>query len=442
MVAVFRCRPLVAFLAAALATTLSATRPASAEHRPDLEIQLGGEFVNHLLNGGPDAVTTLGWMANYFAAPPQPKAGSHDSTGMQVIVFGPPWGGEDSAEAFHRRFLAHDRETSHLAPATIAGVPCQRGPVKVNKEYTHTLCLHDAYIVAVAKYDPNKRIDDIAAIATILQRLGAIAEEDTVAARCPPPGSDTLSKRAAVEMETVLDFLRTRLAIRSDVERLCFNSTIRLNPDASNSVTPALYDALVARQEYDAALRARQRWFARQRGGEAEAARQAEADIGLATWPYMLLGEAAARTSLLPLGIVGGAAVLFEAQMQHVRDTLVVPTFNEDLYVSYRRLRLQHDPVEAFDIATNRGDSAYHLIVQQMVPRAGAQNLSGEERSRQVAAFWRAWLELRFQSDEILSRGPPNQQVTDALAPAQRCIGGLRQAVARCVADATKAVGR
>jgi hypothetical protein len=73
MVAVFRCRPLVAFLAAALATTLSATGPAAAEHRPDLEIQLGGEFVNHLLNGGPDAVTTLGWMVNYFAAPPQPK---------------------------------------------------------------------------------------------------------------------------------------------------------------------------------------------------------------------------------------------------------------------------------------------------------------------------------------------------------------------------------
>ena len=319
-------------------------------------------------------------------------------------------------------------------------MPCQRGPSKVNKEYVWTLCLYDAYVVTVGKYDPDKRIDDVAAIATILRRLGA--GEDTLAARCPPPGSDTLAKRTAVDTATALDFLRTRLAIASDVERQCFNSTIRLDPGVADSITPALYDALVVRQDYDAALRARQRWFARQGGGESEAARQGAADVGSETWPYMLLGEAAARASLLPPGIVAGAVLLFEAQMQHVRDTLVVPAFNEDLYASYRRLRLQHDPVEAFDIATSRSGSAYHLIVQQMVPRAGARNLSGEERSRQVAAFWRAWLEVRFQADETLSRGPPIQQVNDALAPAQRCIGGLRQAVARCVADAGRGVGR
>ena len=87
-------------LAATLAALLSVAAPASAEHRPDLEIRLGGEFVNHLLNAGPDAAA-VGWMVNYYAAPPQPRAGSHDSTGMQVIVFGPPWGGEASAEALH-----------------------------------------------------------------------------------------------------------------------------------------------------------------------------------------------------------------------------------------------------------------------------------------------------------------------------------------------------
>lgn len=437
MVDVFRCRPLAVLFAAVLAITLATATPAPAEHRPDLEIRLGGEFVNHLVNAGPDAAS-IGWMANYYTAPPQPRAGSHDSTGMQVIVFGSPWGGEASAEAFHQRLLAHEREFAHLGPVAIAGVPCQRGLSKVNKEYVRTLCLYDAYVVSVGKYDPNKRIDDVAAIATILQRLGAVAGEDTLAARCPRPGSDTLAKRAAVDTATVLDFLRARLAIGNDVERQCFNATIRLNPDIADSVAPALYDALAVRQEYDAALRARRRWFARQRGEEVEAGRQGEADVGTATWPYMLLGEAAARASLLPPGIVAGAALLFEAEMQHVRDRLVVPAFNEDLYNSYRRLRLQHDPVEAFDIATSRAGSAYHLIVQQMVPRAGARDLSGEERSRQVAAFWRAWLELRFQADETLSRGPPIQQVNDALVPAQRCIGGLRQAVARCVADATR----
>ncbi|MCA0305155.1 MAG: hypothetical protein LCH95_22340 [Proteobacteria bacterium] len=424
-----------------IAATIAAIPTASAERRPDLEVRLGGAFENYLLGAAAEPLVEAGWMADYDAAPPDPASGPRNAARIRVRAFGPPWDGYPSVDAFYATLLSQHRQKAHLASTRIAGVDCERGPQRGSASYIVTLCKHDGFVVLATTHDLDRQIDDIALVATLLGRLGATREDDA-AARCPPPGADTLAKRAAIDTEWVVDFLRTRLAIRSELERRCFNAALRLEPGAVESITPAFYDALAARQDYDAALAARRRWFSAQRGQETEAARRAEANAGTDSWPVMLLGEAAARTSALPPGIVATAVLLFEAEMQHLRDTVVIPAFNEDLYASYRRLRLQHDSVEAFDIASTRPGSAYHLLVQQMVPRAGAQALSGEARSQRVAAFWRAWLETRFQADETLSKGPPDQQVKDALAPAQRCIGRLRASFARCVTDVEKALGR
>ena len=123
--------------------------------------------------------------------------------------------------------------------------------------------------------------------------------------------------------------------------------------------------------------------------------------------------------------------------MVSIRDVTVTPPFHEGLYARYRSLRPQHDAVEAFDMATQSG-SAYHLLVQQMTPLAGAAKMAGEERSQAIARFWRTRLELRYQTDLVVEKGPPNDQIKAALAPARRCIGGLRQEVTKCLQEADK----
>ena len=80
-----------------------------------------------------------------------------------------------------------------------------------------------------------------------------------------PQTAETLRKRTAVDTQWVIDFLRSQLAIKSDFERVCFNSAI-VRFDAVESVSPAYYDAAQAYATYGAALKARARWFDEQRG--------------------------------------------------------------------------------------------------------------------------------------------------------------------------------
>ena len=165
----------LAVWAASLAVVILASLPglAVAEHRPDLEISLGGKFANHLLNAG-DTAVEFGFMANYFAEPPQPTAGGGDSTGIQVIVYGPPYAGSKTAEELYKDHLAEESENAQLAAFTIASTPCMRGPHNVNKYYTSTLCLSGKYFIRTSKYDYKNRINDTAMIATIIERLGGV----------------------------------------------------------------------------------------------------------------------------------------------------------------------------------------------------------------------------------------------------------------------------
>jgi hypothetical protein len=149
------------------------------------------------------------------------------------------------------------------------------------------------------------------------------------------------------------------------------------------------------------------------------------------------LGTAIVGTAIAPAALVATAISAYRIALANLRDLVVLPPFHEGLYQSYRTLRAQHDSVEAFDIASSAGGSAYHLLVQQMVPLVGAQKLSGEERSRVLAQFWRTRFEARYAVDQVIAKGPPTAQINAALAPARRCIGGFRQEVAKCVQEAT-----
>ena len=256
----------------------------------------------------------------------------------------------------------------------------------------------------------------------------------TMAERCPPPrSSEALAKVAALNTEWTLDFLRRQLAIKSDVERICFNAAIVRYADAVESLAPAYYDALEARATYNAAIQARKLWFAKQTDIEESNSRSAEYDNQV----MQTFGTAIVGTAIAPAALVATALSAYRIALANLRDLVVLPPFHEGLYQSYRTLRAQHDSVEAFDIASSAGGSAYHLLVQQMVPLVGAQKLSGEERSRVLAQFWRTRFEARYAVDQVIAKGPPTAQINAALAPARRCIGGFRQEVAKCVQEAT-----
>jgi hypothetical protein len=148
-------------------------------------------------------------------------------------------------------------------------------------------------------------------------------------------------------------------------------------------------------------------------------------------------GTFAVGVAAAPAALVAAAVGAYRLALINVREQMVIPAFHEGLYQRYRTLRAQHDAAEAFDMASQPG-SAYHLLVQEMAPVAGAAKMSGEERSQVIARFWRARLELRYQTDQVIAKGPPNDQINAALAPARRCIGGLRQEVTKCLQEAER----
>ena len=160
---------LLRFCAALVALSAFPILPALADYRPDLEIRLGGKFSNILATDNIEAMAKLGWMAHYFAEP----AGTNDSSGIQVIVFGPPYTGFKSAEELFNAHLGHEQANARLSETTIGGARCQRGPSAVNKFYISTLCLFDKYFVRATKYDPKNRINDTQILTTILARLGS-----------------------------------------------------------------------------------------------------------------------------------------------------------------------------------------------------------------------------------------------------------------------------
>lgn len=264
----------------------------------------------------------------------------------------------------------------------------------------------------------------------------AVAEAPDMSDRCPLPRSaEALGKVAALDFEHTLAFLRRQLSLKSDAERLCFNYAIRRYPDAVESVTPAYYDALQLRATYSAAVTARNNWFGQQTAIEERTNRSDEQ-----LWDQINISGTGVIAGVFPAAWLATALSAYRLALINTRDLIVLPPFHEGLYARYKGLRGQHDSIESFDLALQ--GSAYHLLVQQMTPVAGAQNLSGEERTSVIARFWRTRLEARYQIEQALSKGPPDAQVNAALAPARRCIGGLRQDVAQCVQEAERAVSR
>lgn len=253
--------------------------------------------------------------------------------------------------------------------------------------------------------------------------------------RCPPPRSaDALGKAIAIDLDDTLAFLKRQLAIKSDAERLCFGVALRHIPAAVDSVAPSYYDALTAQSNYWAALDARKKWFGEQTEIEERVSRSPQYDVD-----ELQMGSMIGIGAIVPAAFLATAVSGYRLALINLRDLVVLPPFHQGLYDRYRRLRAQHEQVEAFDLATQSG-SAYHVLVQQMTPLAGAQRLGGEERTALIARYWRTRLEARYQIDQVLAKGPPTEQVKAALAPARRCIGAMRQEVAKCVQDAERAV--
>jgi hypothetical protein len=316
---------------------------------------------------------------------------------------------------------------------------CTRGP-KIVTQLRSTGYVVGPYFgeLAEASTPPKDAPAPTGPLLAALKGGAAPPADETMAERCLPlKTSEALGKAAAIDTEDTLQFLRRQLAVKSDFERICFNSAIRRYPEAVESVMPAYYDALQARATYQAALDARKRWFGAQTAIEERQSRSSERDIDT----MQSLGTAVVGTSIAPAALVATAISGYRIALENLRDLVVLPPFHEGLYERYRGLRAQHDSVEAFDLATQSG-SAYHMLTQQMTPVAGAQKLSGEERSRVIARYWRTRLEARYQTDLVIAKGPPTEQVNAALAPARRCIGGLRQEVAQCVQEAERTVGR
>lgn len=172
----------VLLLAFALTVAAAISGVARAEHRPDLEIHLGGDFVNHMINQGVERTAKEGVLVNYFVEPPQPpsiKPPGHDSTGIQVIVYGPPYAHYKNAAALYRSFVTNISPRAQLSGIDIAGATCMRGRSTLNPEYTETMCLHGKYVILTSKMDSNQRINDVGMIATIIGRLSGKPDAET-----------------------------------------------------------------------------------------------------------------------------------------------------------------------------------------------------------------------------------------------------------------------
>jgi len=156
---------------AIFALSLALTAQA-AEYRADLEIRLGGNFVNHWANNPKSRVSE--WVVNYHTALPV----KNNASGMQVIVFGGIIEKMDGGvRAFYEQMRQGVGSHNSLSPTTVRGAECQTGRSTTNSNYVTYLCLVDPHVLLLT-VDNNgtAKIDAAAQAATLVARLQAGAQ--------------------------------------------------------------------------------------------------------------------------------------------------------------------------------------------------------------------------------------------------------------------------
>ncbi len=156
-----------AFVTAALLVG-AGPRAVLAEYRSDLEIHLGGKFVNHAKEG----TWPPGLVVNYYTAV------RGEAAGAQVVIYGKP---ANPREMHEQAVAIRSQQFETKSERTIDGASCWRFGYRNNPTYALWQCLYGDYDVSIAKQDDKTKVDEVAMLKTIFQRLGG--EQPTASVR-------------------------------------------------------------------------------------------------------------------------------------------------------------------------------------------------------------------------------------------------------------------
>ncbi len=187
-------RPAALLLSLVLTFGLAAS--ASADYRSDLEIRLGGRFVNHAASG----TWPPGLIVNYYTATPDAESPG----GAQVVIYDE---GAHAEQIFRATLETRAQQFDRKARQDIDGAECWRFSGSNTPTYATWHCLYKGYYVTVAKQDGKTKIDEVAMIRTLLARLeqGAISPREAAFRKVLLTGLGLSSPTAKGCLDTVMN---------------------------------------------------------------------------------------------------------------------------------------------------------------------------------------------------------------------------------------------
>lgn len=347
-------------------TVLAGIWPAfAAEYRADLEIRLGGTFVNHWANtpGARESEQVV----NYYTALP----GKNNSTGMQVVVYGGPIGKlPGGVRGFYEQLRRGVGSHEALAPVSVNGAECQAGRSKVNANYVTYLCLVEPYVLLLTAANLGSgKIDAAAQTARLVARLRMGAG---------PAAGDYAEMLQVLRQYRPLLF--ANLPDGAVLSALKEREKGLVGPGATAGLRPML-----------AEIKAFRTFLARPVVGSPEAL--AKTPVKARDFKDTLWEVADTVKDLLPEAsrrLVGVSLFFKDAadKMVELRDTWVIPAQAEALYQQYRRERGPGSDEDAI--------SAYSRLRVGLAQVRAAPEFRGMSEG-QFDRVFRGRLEARYQ---------------------------------------------
>jgi hypothetical protein len=420
-------------LAVSFIVSLGLTRSASADYRADLEIRLGGRFVNH---AAAVPVWPPGLIVNYYTGTPD----AENPGGVQVVIYGEE---PHTEQIFRSTLVTRAQQFDTEVRRDIDGAECWRYSSANSPTYASWHCLYRGYYLLVAKQDGKTKVDEVSIIRTLMARLaqGGVSPREAAFRKVLLSGLGLSSPVAKGCLDTVMNEAEAqapkdrRMADDIAALREAAARVHAIDVLAEVPVGPGYFD------EFDP------KWW--------DALREVVPDPNAPPDP----GETALDRliDLLPppLGTLVNLTRTGSKVMRSVKSHVVDPEMHRKIYACYRA---QREADQASRLQPRMGQDALENGAAQTLLDAtagmagvrcpGAEtfkssyerelgSLKGAEREREYARLLRP-VAVRFEFIYQVENARANkaQLVADAWKPASGVLERLKSRVNACIAAA------
>lgn len=417
----------------ALLLSLGLAASAWADYRSDLEIRLGGKFVNH-------AAALPSWppglIVNYYTSTPDVESPG----GAQVVIYGEE---AQTEQVFRGTLEVRAQQFDSKSRQDMDGAECWRFSSSKTPNYATWHCLYKGYYVTVAKQDGKAKVNEVAMLRTLIARLGqgGVSPREAAFRKVLLTGLGLSSPTAKTCLDEVLNAAEAQAPkdpkMAEDIATLR-KAAARVNAIEVLSevpVGPGYFD------EFDP------KWW--------DALREVVPDPSAPADPEETALDRLIELLPPPLGTLVKVTRTGNKVMRSVKAHIVDPEMHRKIYACYRA---QREADQGSRLQPGMGqdaleEGAAQTLLDATAGMAGVRcvgvetfknsyerelgNLKGAEREREFARLLRP-VGVRFEFIYQVENAHANksQLIADAWKPAADVLARLKTRVNACIATA------